>query len=112
MQYSNLYMSNTTTLLDRQLKAIANPQRRLVLEWLRDPCAHFAPQVDGDLVDDGVCALRIEEKLGLAQPTVARHLKVLVDAELLIPKRIKQWTFYRRDDAALRELRSSLGNRL
>lgn len=105
-------MTNSTALLDRQLKAIANPQRRLVLEWLRNPRAHFAPQIDGDLVDDGVCALRIEEKLGLAQPTIARHLKVLVDAELLVPKRIKQWTFYRRDEAALSELRSSLSERL
>jgi DNA-binding transcriptional ArsR family regulator len=104
--------SAPTARLDRQLKAIANPQRRQVLEWLRDPCAHFAPQVDGDLVGDGVCALRIEEKLGLAQPTTAQHLRVLVDAELLVPKRIKQWTFYRRDEASLLLLHRDLAERL
>jgi ArsR family transcriptional regulator len=101
-----------TALFDRQLKAIANPQRRQVLEWLRDPTAHFAPQVDGDLVEDGVCAVRIEEKLGLAQPTTAQHLRVLVDAGLLVPKRIKQWTFYRRDEENLAALRSALAARL
>jgi ArsR family transcriptional regulator len=101
-----------SALFDRQLKAIANPQRRQVLEWLKDPRAHFAPQVDGDLVDDGVCAVRIEEKLGLAQPTTAQHLRVLVDAGLLSPKRIKQWTFYRRDDKALDALRQALQLRL
>lgn len=101
-----------TALFDRQLKAIANPQRRQVLEWLRDPTAHFAPQIDGDLVEDGVCAVRIEEKLGLAQPTTAQHLRVLVDAGLLVPKRIKQWTFYRRDEESLAALRSALAARL
>lgn len=104
--------STTAALLDRQLKAIANPQRRQILEWLRDPRAHFAPQVDGDLVDDGVCAVRIEEKLGLAQPTTAQHLRVLVDAGLLAPKRIRQWTFYRRDEAGLADLRNAIQSRL
>lgn len=99
-------------MLDRQLKAIANPQRRQVLEWLRDPVANFPPQVDGDLVEDGVCAVRIEEKLGLAQPTTAQHLRVLVDAGLLVPKRIKQWTFYRRNEAGLAALREALAEQL
>ena len=61
---------------------------------------------------DGVCAILIEEKLGLAQPTTAQHLKALVDAGFLIPKRIKKWTFYKRDEAAiekfLRELSSEV----
>jgi ArsR family transcriptional regulator len=100
------------TLLDRQLKAIASPQRRQVLEWLRDPVANFPPQIDGDLIEDGVCAVRIEEKLGLAQPTTAQHLRVLVDAGLLVPKRIKQWTFYRRDEAGLAALRQALAEQL
>lgn len=98
--------------LDRQLKAIANPQRRQVLDWLKDPRAHFAPQVDGDLVADGVCAVRIEEKLGLAQPTTAQHLRVLVDAGLIRAKRIRQWTFYQRDEPAIAVLRSALARGL
>ena len=48
-----------------------------------------------------MCAIFIEEKLGLAQPTTAQHLKALVDAGFLIPKRIKKWTFYKRDEAAI-----------
>jgi len=99
-------------LLDKQLKAIANPQRRQVLEWLRDPVSNFPPQVDGDLVEDGVCAVRIEEKLGLAQPTTAQHLKVLVDAELLVPRRIRQWTFYRRDESGIAALRAAVTSEL
>ncbi len=41
------------------VKALANANRLLVLDWLRDPEAHFPPQRDGDLVRDGVCALFI-----------------------------------------------------
>jgi ArsR family transcriptional regulator len=96
----------------RQSKAIANSHRLQILDWLKDPRQHFAPQIDGDLVEDGVCAARIEEKLGLAQPTTARHLSVLIDAGLIMPKRIKQWTFYRRDEAAIARFRNSLANHL
>lgn len=97
-----------TAPFDRQLKAVANEQRLMILDWLKDPRRHFRPQVDGDLVDDGVCALLIGEKLGLAQPTTAQHLKLLVDAGLLIPKRIKKWTFYRRDEERIAVFKSAV----
>jgi DNA-binding transcriptional ArsR family regulator len=88
-------------LQEQRLKALANHHRLQVLCWLKAPTKNFRPQVDGDLVDDGVCALLIEEKLGLAQPTTAQHLKVLVDAGFLVPKRIKKWTFYKRDERVI-----------
>ena len=85
----------------RRLKALANPHRLQILSLLKEPVKNFPPQVDGDLVKDGVCAIFIEEKLGLAQPTTAQHLKALVDSGFLIPKRIKRWTFYKRDEQAI-----------
>jgi ArsR family transcriptional regulator len=87
----------------RRLKALANPHRLQILSLLKEPVKHFPPQVDGDLVKDGVCAVFIEDKLGLAQPTTAQHLKALVDAGFLIPRRIKKWTFYRRDEKVIRK---------
>jgi len=69
--------------------------------WLKDPTAHFRPQVDGDLEDDGVCGALITEKLGVSQPTASEHLRVLVDAGFLTGKRIKQWIFYQRDEKAI-----------
>jgi len=80
------------------IKALANANRLLVLDWLRDPEAHFPPQRDGDLVRDGVCALYIAEKLGVTQPTCGGHLKVLSQAGLIRGKKIKQWVFYQRDE--------------
>ncbi len=90
------------------IKALANERRLLILEWLKDPEAHFPPQVDGDLVDDGVCGALIAEKLGLSQPTVSEHMKVLTHAELVRSKRIKQWTFYKRDEKRIEEIKKAI----
>lgn len=92
-------------------KALASDKRLQILSWLKDPRAHFRPQVDGDLVDDGVCGVLIAEKLGVSAPTASEHLRVLTAAGLLRPRRIKQWTFYKRDEkriaAAKKALRSA-----
>jgi len=97
---------------EKRLKALANAHRLQILSLLKEPVKNFPPQVDGDLVEDGVCAIFIEEKLGLAQPTTAQHLKALVESGFLIPKRIKRWTFYKRDERAiasfLKELRTDV----
>ena len=90
------------------LRALANERRLQILEWLKAPRTHFRPQVDGDLVRDGVCGLLIAEKLGVSQPTASEHLKVLSRAGLVRPKRIKQWTFYKRDEARIRELKRTI----
>ena len=87
------------------IKALANEHRLTIMRWLRDPRAYFPPQVDGDLVEDGVCGLFIAQKLGVSQPTVSEHLRVLVHAGLLRAKRIKQWTFYNRDEKRIREVK-------
>jgi DNA-binding transcriptional ArsR family regulator len=90
------------------LRALANERRVRILHWLKEPRAHFPKQVDGDLVEDGVCGLLIARKLKVSQPTASEHLRVLVQAGLLRPKRIKQWTFYKRDEARLKAVKKAL----
>ena len=92
------------------LKALGNDRRLQILDWLKDPRAHFRPQVDGDLVDDGVCAVLIAEKLGVSQPTLSEHMRILVQADLVIPKRIKQWTFYRRNEPRIAALKKAFAS--
>ena len=87
--------------LEAGFKALANDKRLRILDWLKEPTAHFRPQVDGDLVKDGVCGALITEKLGVSQPTASEHLRVLVDAGFLTGKKIKQWIFYQRDEKAI-----------
>ena len=89
------------------VRALANPRRLQVLEWLKQPTTHFPPQVDGDLVRDGVCGVLIASKLGVSQPTASEHLKILTQAGLVRAKRIKQWTFYQRDEQRIREVKAA-----
>ena len=84
-------------------RALANERRLRILDWLRDPRTHFPPQVDGDLVEDGVCGVSIADKLGVSQPTLSEHMRVLVGAGLVTSRRVKQWTFYKRDETRIRE---------
>jgi DNA-binding transcriptional ArsR family regulator len=90
------------------LRALANERRLQIMEWLREPRRHFRAQVDGDLVEDGVCGLLIAEKLGVSQPTVSEHMRVLTAAKLVRAKRIKQWTMYRRNEAAIAAVKRAI----
>jgi DNA-binding transcriptional ArsR family regulator len=91
------------------LRALANERRLRILDWLKQPRKHFPPQVDGDLVKDGVCGLLIARKLKVSQPTASEHLNILVSAGLIRGKRIKQWTFYKRDEKAILKIKRMLG---
>jgi DNA-binding transcriptional ArsR family regulator len=91
--------------IDITLRALANQRRLQILEWLKHPRKYFPPQVDGDLVKDGVCGLLIARKLRVSQPTASEHLKILMAAGLIRGKRIKQWTFYKRDERELKRMK-------
>ena len=65
------------------------------MEWITSPRDHFPAQDDGDLVDDGVCVRSITEKIGLSQPTVTSHMRLLEKAGLVTSKQIKNWVFYK-----------------
>jgi ArsR family transcriptional regulator len=90
------------------LRALANERRLQILEWLKTPKEHFPRQVDGDLVEDGVCGVLIAQKLGVSQPTASEHLKILAQAGLIRAKRIKQWTFYKRDEAGIKQFKKTI----
>jgi DNA-binding transcriptional ArsR family regulator len=93
-------------------KALSSEPRLAVLQWLKSPRAHFPKQVAGDLVDDGVCSLFIARKLGVSEATAHQHLKVLSGLGLIRPKKIKQWTFYKRDEKKIAQARKVLRDAL
>jgi ArsR family transcriptional regulator len=94
------------------LRALANERRLQILEWLKHPRRHFPPQIDGDLVKDGVCGVLIARKLHISQPTASEHLNILVRAGLLSGKRLKQWTFYQRDERRIKRIKRKLLSRV
>ncbi|HXS51760.1 MAG TPA: winged helix-turn-helix domain-containing protein [Usitatibacter sp.] len=89
------------------IKALANEKRLLILDWLKDPTVHFPPQKEGDLVKDGVCGLFIARKLGISAPTASEHLRILVQAGVVKARRMRQWTYYKRDEKRISELKKA-----
>ncbi|MFJ9739685.1 ArsR/SmtB family transcription factor [Streptomyces sp. NPDC101166] len=97
------------------LKALANPVRLQVLQWLREPEEHFP--VDPAVTDPravGVCVSHIQAKTGLAQSTVSAYMAVLERAGLVRSTRVGKWTHYRRDEERItrlvEELRLGIGD--
>jgi DNA-binding transcriptional ArsR family regulator len=99
----NLIMISTIA-----IRALANERRLQILDWLKNPTEHFPPQVDGDLVKDGVCGCLIARKLRVSQPTTSEHMRILCQAGLTRPRRIKKWTFYKRDEAKIRQIKRAI----
>ena len=98
--------------INLMFRALANSRRLQILVWLKAPAEHFPPQVDGDLVKDGVCGLLIARKLRISQPTLSEHMKVLCQSGLVSSKRVKQWTFYKRRESGIRELQRAISSDL
>ena len=69
--------------LARSLKALADPARLRLVSMV---AAH-----DGE----EACVCDLTEPLGLSQPTVSHHLKVLVDAGFLTRSKRGIWAYYR-----------------
>ncbi len=69
--------------LARTLRALADPAR---LRLLSIVAAHQ---------DAEACVCDLTEPIGLSQPTVSHHLKVLVDAGFLTRSKRGTWAYYR-----------------
>ena len=87
--------------IDNVIAAINNPVRRQILDWLKDR-SNFPPALPDHSDIDGVCVGYIQERAGLSQSTISNYMGLLKQAGLVISERHGQWTFYRRDEDAIR----------
>jgi ArsR family transcriptional regulator len=71
------------------LKALAEPRRWQIVELLS--C-------------EELCVCHLAEAMGVAQPLVSHHLKVLRDAGMVESEKHRQWTYYRLRPGVLEEL--------
>jgi ArsR family transcriptional regulator, arsenate/arsenite/antimonite-responsive transcriptional repressor len=78
--------TNEDTIL--ALKALADPVRLSILEFLWDPVS------DAFRTAEGICAGDIVDFLGVSQPTVSHHMKILVGAGLVEAEKRGQRVFY------------------
>ena len=77
-------------------KAIADPGRLRLLSFIAGQ-----PRAEA-------CVCHLVRPLGLAQPTVSHHLKVLAEAGLLARERRGTWMFYRLVPERIEALRQAL----
>lgn len=89
-----------------QLRALADPTRLRILELLKKKGGCSCDQVDARTA--GLCVCDLEGPLGLTQPTITHHLKVLREAGLVECVRLGPWLYCRRQEAALEELGEAL----
>ncbi len=82
--------------LAETLKAIADPARLRLLNFI-------AAQPSGE-----ACVCHFTEPLGLSQPTVSHHLKLLYAAGLLERERRGTWVYYRIIPERLEAVRGAL----
>ena len=88
--------------LSLRLRAIADLHRREILRMLgeKGQCSIGKPI--------GMCASDVEARLGIAQPTISHHLRILVAAGLVTKQKVGQWIWFRRNESELRELGKEL----
>lgn len=85
-----------------QLRALADPTRLKILELLKKPGCCSLGEVSARAA--GMCVCDLERYLGLTQPTITHHLKVLREAELIECRKVGPWLYCRRNQAALKAL--------
>jgi ArsR family transcriptional regulator len=88
--------------LARTLKALADPHRLTILEFLLEPIQSCCSR------DEGVCACDLETFLGLSQPAVSHHMKLLVQAGFVRAQKRGKWVYYDLDPARFAALRAAL----
>ena len=93
-------------------RALANPARRQILAWLRDPKGNFEPQGNADAETYGVCLGSIQRRAGISQSMASQHLASLERAGLVVGQRIGQWTHYRRNEEIIGQFRACVAERL
>jgi DNA-binding transcriptional ArsR family regulator len=92
---------------DEILKALANPVRRDILLWLKEPQLHFSQQAHP--LELGVCA-RMFERSGLSQSTISAHLATLQRAGLVTTRKVGQWVFYQRNEQTIADFQRYVSN--
>lgn len=75
------------------LKVLAEPLRWRIVELLSA---------------EELCVCHLVEELGVAQPLVSHHLRVLRDAELVETEKWRYWTYYRLRPERLAALAATL----
>jgi ArsR family transcriptional regulator len=88
--------------VDAIFKALANPTRRQILQWLKQPAHYLSVEECGNF-ERGVCAGHIERLGNVSQSTMSNHLSVLQQAGLIKVEKYGQWSYFSRNEALIQQ---------
>ncbi|MEX0284713.1 MAG: ArsR/SmtB family transcription factor [Paracoccaceae bacterium] len=97
--------------IESALSALNNPTRRAILDWLKDR-SNFPPPLPEHEHVPGVCVGYIRDKANLSQSTISSYMGILKQTGFVLAERRGQWTFYRRDEAAIQAFLAALQDEL
>ena len=97
--------------LDLIFKALANPIRRQILEWLKSPEQYLSVEECGGF-QRGVCAGQMEKIAPISQSTMSNHLSVLQQAGLIEVTKYGQWSYFSRNEALIQKFLQHLQHAL
>ncbi|MER6348843.1 helix-turn-helix domain-containing protein [Streptomyces sp. NPDC001595] len=86
------------------LRTPGNDTRLRILEWLKDPAAHFPRQPRPGPLADGVTAETVAAKLGVPRPVADTHLTLLTALGLLRARTVHGRVHYRSDEVRIAEV--------
>ncbi len=94
-------------------KSLSNDTRLNIMHWLKEPEKHFLARdihmpEDADFAG-GVCVGAICDKAKISQSTISQYLDMMQRAGLLESRRFGKWTYYRRNEEAIKHLADYIG---
>ncbi len=105
-------MECCTPVFDGALGAEEATRTAELLTALADPARLRIVSMMAAAPDGALCGCEMESPLGLAQPTVSHHLKILREAGLIVGERRGRWVHYSLDSDRLAEVRDALSPRV
>ncbi|MDZ7706637.1 MAG: metalloregulator ArsR/SmtB family transcription factor [Trueperaceae bacterium] len=85
-----------------RIHLLTDQTRWKIAQFLMDPVQSCCGR------DDGVCGCDIETFLGVAQPTVSYHMRLLAEAGFVVAERRGRWVYYELAPAGLHEVAGEL----
>ena len=95
-------MEDATTEWETAFKALANPMRVQILQWLKDP-GSFPPQLE-PAEEVGVCLKHIQARAKVSQSTASQYMAALQAAVMVSSTRFCEWRLYKRIEIQIEKL--------
>lgn len=79
---------------------------------MKTPSKSFPAKNNLDKDLEGICVQEMQLALDISQSTTSQHLSILENAGLLSPKKIGRFSYFKRNEAAIKQLADYISNNM